>query len=189
MAIDAAGHTRFSGVPLLTRMSAIFEPVVKAHDAGARAFVSAAVIDHWLDSNMSVRKAVLASGIHVGKAKCPDPLDLTGDKRAICTVTINGQALHLAVYIDDQSVQWRQIEAVVSRDLLQKVLQGMYASETSPGGSGTVAVRCGTGVVVVRIGGELTCQILSGPIKRTVLFDVQDSNGRGQFRTMAAAPF
>lgn len=117
-------------------------------------------IEQW--DSAGIRAQALTSGRHLQPftITCPEHVDLSGAKRALCALSFNGIMIHREVWIDDATgIRSQAIEAAVSLGDAQRFMQSEMNRELSNAGhSPNASVRCDEGFIVLAIGGKFTCK-------------------------------
>ena len=110
---------------------------------------------------------------------CPSHIDLTGNKRGVCTATIPNLKTpqSIGVWIDDAaSLRVKPINALIDRGRVQKTAQDeLNKMLTDNGAAADAVVACEKGFVVVEMPGTFYCDVMAEgrQFKLTVAVDDQ----------------
>ena len=160
---------------------------VRKHKAKASVVISGTDVAAKIDDTMGAQMAANGESAHLGRARCPSQVDLTGSARAVCAVAFHGQDLHVAVWIDDDIAGFR----TELRDVaINRSLVGRYAENELNGRIATkglaakVDVACAPGYVVVKPGDSFYCPMTVTGGKGRLQVTVEDTEGHVKWRAV-----
>ncbi|HEY1655893.1 MAG TPA: hypothetical protein VGF86_12350, partial [Candidatus Tumulicola sp.] len=112
---------------------------------------------------------------------CPTVVDLSEPKRAICLVQLKDKDLaqRLSIWIEEPNgFRERPIDAVLDRQHVQQMAQTDLNNRLQANGLPTDAVvDCGTGLVVVPVGGTFECKSAVGGKSYRLIVTALDFKG------------
>jgi hypothetical protein len=131
-----------------------------------------------IDRDIGAPVAAAKPGLGIGKAVCPEHLDLSNGKRGRCTIPIHGAAIPIAVTSGPGFGRFTvasEASAFVMKDV-ERYLHGEMLREYGVEST----VRCdGPAVRVLAPGAEVRCAIAGpGVRERSIAFKVVDTSGR-----------
>ncbi len=118
--------------------------------------------------------------------RCPTSMDLTGDKRGVCSIAIPGlpSPQRIGVWIEDPvGLRMRPTDTVIDRQRVQELAQADLNRRLRDNGDvADAAVKCEKGLVVIQWPGTFNCKSTVGGKRYKLVVFVQDFKGTVSWR-------
>jgi hypothetical protein len=156
-----------------------------AHRKGAATIMSGADVVSLIDRELKDDPRATAVAMHL---TCPPSLDLTNEKRGICTAEIAGanQPRRLWVWIDDHvGLRVLPIDAMVDRSEIGRRAQEDLNRRLAAGGFAPDAiVHCEPGVYVAEPPATFECPTTSAGKRYRLVVTIEDPSGAVQWKAV-----
>jgi hypothetical protein len=183
----AQGNIQQSGVPGLKPRATLAADAIAKHKRGQPVHLSGRELVEYLNRAylpLFPNRAMLA-------VSCPEDVDLTGKKRAVCLLNVRDKDVsqRIGVWIDSGGFHSIPIDALIDKRRVTNIAeQNLNSALADHGLPPDAAIDCGSGYAAVRVQGELRCSATVSRTAYVLLVTVKDYHGAVQMRLIAASP-
>ncbi len=169
--------------PGLKDASPIPQALLTLHKQGKTSIARVSDIEAFISEAMTTNPMPHDRSLVV---RCPISMDLTGDKRGLCSVPIPGltPTQRIAVWIEEPlGLRMRPIDAVVDRQRVQELAQADLNRRLKDNGDvADAGVKCEEGLIVIQWPGTFNCKATVGGKRYKLVISVQDFKGTVSWR-------
>ncbi len=173
------GYLTQDPVPGLKPRRTLVEDVIARHKLGQPVHLSGRDLAAYLERTLPLPPN--SSRLTVG---CPQNIDLTGNRRAVCHVDVRKDvAQRMGVWIDSGGLHSIPIDAVIDKRRLQDFAeQSLDDALAGHGFPADAVVDCGSGYIAVAVRGQIKCNASATGKAYVMVATIKDYHGAVQLR-------
>ena len=172
------GQLFFYNIPGLHPLDAPPADALTKHKAGQPVVLTGTEVAAYLQRAYVSIAANYPQDVSIS---CPQSVDLTGTKHAICLANLPkyGVSQRIGVWIEEPNgFRERPLDAVLDRGHLQDITQKYYNDKLAKNNlPADATVNCGTGLVAVPAPGSLTCNMTANGDSYRLIITIEDFKG------------
>jgi hypothetical protein len=120
------------------------QPLIKRHKAGQQVIVSEAILEQSFRTlEVLLQQNLARENLKIEGLSCPKAADISGDKRAICILSVSGRKIQVAFWIKNSDWNAETVQVIFPREKLEAAATKYYTElERNNGFNVPVKVHC-----------------------------------------------